>query len=320
MRNSSNKILITAVGGDIGQSVISALLETEYAELLCGCDINRYSAGRALLKTFFPVPELVGNEKGYRGGIRKIVKKYGIKFILPLSEKEIGHFSEYEEYYEKIGVKVLILKRDILEICFDKYKTIRYLADNGFYVPATYTVEDYPGEFKYPIILKKRASCGGKGVIIVQDEEELVFYLKRNPDIIVQENIGSIDQEYTVGVFSDGKNVFSIAFQRYLGYGGMTKHAKLVHDKKLLKQAEKIARLFRLKGSMNIQFRKSGNKYVPFEINPRISGTVYFRHHFGFKDVKWWLDVLFGKKIYYIDRKKIKGVAVRSIGSVFFND
>ena len=64
--------------------------------------------------------------------------------------------------------------------------------------------------------------------------------------------------------------------------------------------------------------RKTKRGFIPFEINPRLSSTVYFRHFFGFKDVEWWIDMHEGNQIKYT-LKYDKGIGVRTINETFFD-
>jgi carbamoyl-phosphate synthase large subunit len=194
---------------------------------------------------------------------------------------------------------------------------VNFLKENGLPYPATFLLEDYDKQLDFPLIVKARKGWGGKSLIKIWDMEELDFYKKRIANAIVQEYVGTEDEEYTVGVFSNGTDVYSICFRRYLGYGSLSKFVQLVHSDEMRCIVEKIARATRLQGSMNVQFRKTEHGYVPFEINPRISSTAYFRHYFGFQDVKWWLDIKLNKPIDY-KLKYQKGIGVRAIGEVFF--
>lgn len=55
----------------------------------------------------------------------------------------------------------------------------------------------------------------------------------------------------------------------------------------LLKQiAEKID----LVGSINVQLKLSSKGPCVFEINPRFSGTVKFRHMMGYQDLIWSIE------------------------------
>ena len=82
---------------------------------------------------------------------------------------------------------------------------------------------------------------------------------------------------------------------------------------------ESLGRVLHFKGSLNVQFRLTDRGCVAFEINPRFSSTVYFRHCFGFKDVLWTLDLFEGKAIHYTHVYK-KGVGVRKFSEVIFEE
>lgn len=78
---------------------------------------------------------------------------------------------------------------------------------------------------------------------------------------------------------------------------GYTSFVELIFGKVIKECAITIATATNLKGYINLQLRKYEDKNYIFEINPRKSGTVYFRHMLGFTDVIWWLDMLDSKAI-----------------------
>jgi len=310
------KILVTGVGGDIGWNIVRCLMDTSYNIDLLGCDIDPYAAGRKLVKKFLTAP-MATNDKEYRSFMTSVIKQYKIQYIYPSSEAELEFFNCNRETFEQSTV-IFINNPFIMDTFSDKYETINFLKKNDFPYPTTYLVEDYENQLDFPFLIKARRSSGSKSVLKIRDQEEFEFYRKRVTDAIIQEHIGTEDEEYTAGIFSDGHSVYSICFRRYLGYSGLTKFAELIYDDKIRVLVEKIAKVCQLEGSMNVQLRKTTNSYIPFEINPRISSTVYFRHCFGFKDVKWWLDLKENKKIEY-KLKYQKGIGIRTVGEVFFD-
>jgi carbamoyl-phosphate synthase large subunit len=309
-------ILVTGVGGDIGQNVIKCLNESGYHLKLVGCDIDLYAAGRKMVKEFLRAPMAL-EESNYLKFIQKTIEEDGIRYIYPSTEVEIEFFDRYREYFDKFLTAVFINNPFIVNTFLDKYETVNFLKNNGLSYPATCLIEDYDNQLSFPLLIKARKGSGGRGLIKIKSNEELEFYRKRISNAIVQEDVGTEDDEYTVGVFSDGTDVYSICFRRYLGYGSLSKFVQLVRSDEMKRIVEKIARASHLQGSMNVQFRKTEHGYVPFEINPRISSTAYFRHYFGFQDVKWWLDIKLNKPIDY-KLKYQKGIGVRAIGEVFF--
>jgi carbamoyl-phosphate synthase large subunit len=52
----------------------------------------------------------------------------------------------------------------------------------------------------------------------------------------------------------------------------------------------RIAKGLNLVGSINVQLRLTSKGPIVFEINPRFSSTVFFRHLMGFDDVIWSLQ------------------------------
>lgn len=310
-------ILVTGAGGDIGQGIIRCLKDTSagWKVRLIGCDIDPYAAGRKELDAFFQCP-LARDERKYFLFLKELVNTQGINAIFPSSESEIIFFDKHRKYFNAKKTTLFINTSSIIQTFFDKYKTVQFLKRNKLPYPETYLLNRYPDCMKFPLIIKPRKGCGGKGLTRVNDKMELAFFKKRIKDAIIQENIGTAEHEYTVGVFSTGAKTYSIAFKRVLGYGSMTKVASLIQDDSISKLAEKIARLCSLKGSLNIQLRRTKHGYIPLEINPRLSSTVYFRHFFGFRDVWWWIQLAEGKDISY-HLKYMSGVAVRSMGEVF---
>ena len=135
-------------------------------------------------------------------------------------------------------------------------------------------------------------------------------------ELIAQELLGSEEEEFTTGVFSDGGSVSTITFRRSLGMGGLSREVVLETNPLIQELAESLARATGLRGCVNIQSRKVGDSFVPFEINPRISSTVTFRKKFGFDDTRWWIDSLEGKQHSYPNKFK-SGYAFRYLTEVY---
>ena len=308
-------MLITGAGGDIGQGIIKCLKDIEPDLCLLGCDIDPFAAGRELVEKFYPAP-LVDDSERYLNFIKKILREEGVSHIFPATEIEIEFFDKYKNHFEDITL--FINKHDIIATFLVKYIAVEFLKHNNLLHSKTYLIESYDKELEYPFILKPRKGWGSKGLVAISDAEELNYFRRRVKDYIIQEIVGTEADEYTVTVFSTGRQTYSIAFKRTLGYGSLSKVAHLVWDEQLQSLAEDIAKAASLEGSLNIQCRKTDSGYIPFDVNPRFSSTVYTRHFFGFQDVKWWLDFTQGRPIEYIPRYK-KGVVVRTIGETFFD-
>ena len=284
-------ILVTSCGGDIGQSIGKILREINFCNLCVGQDINEKTPSKFIYNKFTIGPKVA--DKEYLSFIEKEVNNYNIDIIIPASEYELRFFLKNSiNHTGKAGI--LKVDNSILELSLDKYKTILFLKENGFTYPQT-TLLDYSGKVKkYPIVIKKRESSGNKQYYFIRTEDELKNILSTiniDEKYIVQEYIGEEEGEYTCGLYRSVKGeIRNIIFKRELAQGGYSNYGVLIEDEKLSSIMRELALKLNLIGSINVQFRvKQGIPYI-FEINPRISSTVMFRHLFGFKDLLWSLE------------------------------
>lgn len=291
-------ILVTAVGGDVACAALRCIKNSKYKDVLIyGCDINTYIQGTDYIDKFFKVTPF-SDEKLYITNIKSICKEYGIDYILPITEAEIAIFNGHLKYFDKENIKLIINKQEIIEVCLDKYKTAYFLKKNNIDVPDTYMLKEYYNQCQFPIILKPNKGCGGIKNLIIKNNKEFECFLNSSEinyykeNYIVQKYIGTESEEYTVGVFSNGISTKTIILKRRLSAAGFSNYVETCIDPVIENIMDKIAKAFNLKGSINVQLRKDGNKYLIFEINPRISSTVAFRDKFGFKDLIWWIDLL----------------------------
>lgn len=312
-------ILVTAVGGDLGQSVIKCLRGCTYSTYIVGCDLNPYAAGRGDVDAFFQAPPVKEKQK-YTDFLLKTIKEQKINYVFPLADVEIIFFSENRELFDSCPAFFIVNEKHLIEIFMDKYKTVEFLKEKGLSYPRTWLPSDYAGQLEFPLIIKKRRGSGSQDLLKVNDNEALQFYLQRSQDVIIQEYLPGEDDEYTACLFSNGQTFYTITFKRELAPGGFSQHVELVSDAAITEFPLQVARTLHFSGylDVNIQFRRTDRGCIPFEINPRFSSTVYFRHLFGFQDVKWTLDIWEDNPINYFPRIK-KGIGVRKFSEVIFD-
>ena len=128
----SKNILITGIGGDIGQGVIKCLKESGQEYFLVGCDIDPYAAGRGDVEKFITAPKAT-ELKQYAEFIKEVTEKYKIKYIYPTVEQEIVYFDKNREYFDNNNIKVFINNTFIINTFLDKFKTIGFLKNNVFF-------------------------------------------------------------------------------------------------------------------------------------------------------------------------------------------
>ncbi len=280
------KILVTAISGNVANGILKIL--SEKLDELYGCDIYDYPVGMDKVKYYWKSDKAV--EPQYIENLVQKCSRLGITHLIPVNEEEIKVISHNIEVFHAAGIKVMINDSFVIDVFMDKYKTVQYLNKlSGIAVPETYEYEDFQEDGK-KYIVKLKQSCGSKFLEIITEKKELEKFCIDKKKCVIQEYLEDAE-EYTAGVFSDGEKISTIVFKRKLTHG-YSSFVELVQGDSIEKEAAIIARNIHLKGYINIQYRKYHDRNYIFEINPRISGTVVFRHMLGFEDVIWWLDVL----------------------------
>lgn len=306
-------VLVTAISGDVGHGVLKCL--TGSGRRLLGCDVNDYPVGLDRVETFVKVP-YASQENEYLHCLENCIRTEKVTTLVPVNEAEIRLVGRERERFEQQGVRVLVHGWDLLETCLDKYALAGRLRAAGLDSPESFLPEDFQEDGR-EFLAKLRFSSGSRLLRRFKSKAELKAILAESDQpIVVQEYLPSEDSEYTVGVFSDGAEVRSIAFRRKLRHG-YSQFVELVEDPALARVAEGCARLFGLRGSFNIQLRREEGRDCIFEINPRLSGTVYFRHQLGFTDARWWLDLAEGRPLPPYSPLYHRAIGIREMNEKF---
>lgn len=316
-------ILVTSLGGDIGGNIVNILLKQENVKLfIVGTDIKKNIFSSDQIDKFYQIDK-VDSLEFYKQLVR-IIQKNSIKIILPVSEKEIIWFNKNRKLFASLNVEIVINKHKIVKTFFNKLKTSEQLKRIGVNTPKTHLFSKFKNKLAFPLILKSNYSVKTKDIYIINNQNQLNYLnicIENKNDYIIQEYIGSIEDEYTTTVYRSNEKFETITFKRELT-GGMTSFATVSNEKVLVSYAKKIAEFYDLKGSINIQSRKIGNKFYIFEINPRFSSTVYIRDYYGFQDVLWWLNDIYCESIFNLKKTNIgtSGKAILGYKYKFFEN
>lgn len=287
-----NKILVTGCGGDIGLGIGKILKTTGMARQIIGTDISDDHAGSSTFDKCIVVER--ADSSSYLDSLAEVIRKFEIDIVVPMSEMEIrvlyaNHLIEIDK------VPLVMANPKSLEIGLDKLLTADLLKSNGLPYPWTKIVNEGPPQ-ETPCIIKSRFGSGSKDIGIVQ--KDLVDYYSLNqPDSVWQEYLQPDDQEYTCGLYRTKTNeIHTIIIKRRLG-GGHTVAGEVIKHSEIEQVLIRIAELLELRGSINVQLRLTERGPVVFEINPRFSSTIVFRHLLGFQDLIWALTEAGGESI-----------------------
>lgn len=297
-----NSILLTAIGGDIAQSIATIIREVYPNWRIIGCDINDRHAGFLFVDKYYTVP--IAGSTDYLSKIKSIVKKEKIDFVFPLSEPELIYFMELgiKEIFDSQLIKA---NNRSIELGTDKLLTSHFLSSIGCPAPWTISANECDNNTQFPCIFKPRRGSGSKKVFICNNIKEAIFFNKKYPDCIVQELLLPEEQEITCAIYRtlDGRIAVLQLLRKLLD--GSTAWAKVIQNKEIFYQCKSIALGLDLKGSINVQLRVTNQGPRVFEINPRFSSTVLIRHLMGYCDVVWALKESMGHELGLLDRKSV---------------
>lgn len=287
--NKALNILVTGCGGDIGQSLGKILLKSKFTKNLFGVDISDKNASQFIFPNFSV--GLRVDDEAHLNQLETFIKENAIDIVIPIAEPELRYFSE-NNILDKIGdAKLITASSSALEIGFDKYKTAEFLKTEGFPFPETFLAEHVKTITNFPVILKSRTGSGSKDIYKINSMDEFSFHTRNNIEsLVVQEFITDQNGEFTCGLYRSSKGeIRSQIFKREL-HGGYSGYGEVMENSIITALLEKLAIKIDLVGSINVQLRLANNSPKVFEINPRFSSTVLFRHLFGFEDLIWSIE------------------------------
>jgi carbamoyl-phosphate synthase large subunit len=294
--NKALNILVTGCGGDIGQSIGKILLKSSYTKNLFGIDISDKNAAQFIYPNFsvglrFTHPD-------YLKRLELFIEAHAIDIIIPIAEPELRFFSD-QNILDTIGrAKMITASSFALEIGFDKFKTAEFLKSENLPFPETFLAKDLKTIESFPVILKSKTGSGSKDIHKINTMDEFSFYTRNAiEDYVVQEFITDENGEFTCGLYrSSVGEIRSQIFKRELT-GGYSGYGEVMENNDITDLLDKLAVKLDLVGSINVQLRITENLPKVFEINPRFSSTVLYRHLFGFEDLIWSIEDALGYEL-----------------------
>ncbi|GGZ70476.1 ATP-grasp domain-containing protein [Algibacter mikhailovii] len=235
----------------------------------------------------------------------KIVTAHSISAVISLNDLELPILSKCKELFKNQGAQVIISNSDIIDTCFDKWKTYNFIKELGLNTPKSYikldeAIEDIEkGELEFPIVLKPRWGSGSIGLDFPETIEELkLSYLRQklvlqksqlnrinkvDPifDIIIQEKVTG--NEFGIDVINDfnGNYFGTFSKQKLAMRSGETDKAKSIIDKQFEKLGKEISKNLKHIGIVDCDVFVVDNQLYLLEINPRFGGGYPFTHEAG---------------------------------------
>lgn len=270
---------------------------------ILGADMQKSAPALVVADKSFIVPEIYDSK--YIDVILTICAEERVDALISLNDLELPVLASARKRFEKIGVKLIVSSDEVIDICFDKWKTFEFANKNGFKTPKTFVSLDIAqkaletGEIKFPLVVKPRWGSASIGIDFPDNEEELelafrlqtlriektILSIASSKDldnaIIIQEKI--LGKEFGVDVLND----FSQKPQQVYVKEKLAMRSGET-DKSVLREDDDLEQLGRILGerlghigNLDCDFFEKDGEYYLLEMNPRFGGGYPFSHQSG---------------------------------------
>lgn len=250
----------------------------------------------------------------------EICKQYDIDALISLNDLELPILADNKSRFEKMGVKVIVSSPEVIDICFDKYKTAQWVESIGLKAPKTYVTLASAkealakGAIAFPLFMKPRWGSGSIGLETIDNIEELdVYYdllmkkieksilakVSEGDDcIMIQEKLTG--NEYGLDIMNDldGNNVAVSVKQKLAMRAGETDKALTVDLPVVREMGAAIGRILKHIGNLDVDIMQRANgDYCVLELNPRFGGGYPFSYEAGVNFPRAIIQWLKGEKV-----------------------
>lgn len=249
-----------------------------------------------------------------------ICKDYNVDALISLNDLELPILSENKSRFEELGVKVIVSDPEVIDICFDKYKTAQWVESLGLPSPKTYVRLDdakkalAAGEISFPLFMKPRWGSGSIGLESIADMEELDIYYnlltkKIKKSILATASVGDeyimIQEKLTGSEFGldvindlDGNYVSVSVKQKLAMRAGETDKAVTRDIPEIREIGQKIGEALKHIGNLDVDIMQNANgEYCVLELNPRFGGGFPFSYEAGVNMPKAIIKWVKGEKV-----------------------
>lgn len=266
MKKLNLNVLIFPGGSEIGLELNRALSHVKEVNIF-SANSNTTNHAPYVYKNYAQLPTI--HSRDWIDKLNKLIIKWRIDYIYPAYDEIIVTLKENQE---KIKAQVIAPSLEVCQITRSKkltYQRFRKILPTPNIYPNIESIT------KYPVFLKPDKGQGSERVQIANSEDEVNFYIKRNPDLLILEYLPG--KEFTIDCFSEknSKLVFSGGRQRVITRNGISTYSILNYNPLWKRYAQIISKELMLTGAWFFQMKEDEvGKLKLLEIAPRISGTM----------------------------------------------
>lgn len=277
--------LFRQAGGDAGRVVVH------------GCDmLPGLSAGCQLSDHAHKVPRVT--DPGFIDRIEEIVRKHGIRLIVPTIDTELAIYAAAADRLATAGAHVHVSPPGVIAAVRDKLATMRLLAGAGVPVPESCTEDELradPSRLGWPVFGKPVGGSASRGLGVYANPDQLADQF---PEPMMFQPVLS-GAEYTVNIFIDRDGTLRtvVPHLRIQTRAGEVEKGRTERRADLHKLAEGIHHAMPdARGVLCFQViddPKRGPSVI--EINARFGGGYPLAHHAGAHFADWLIQEVTGQ-------------------------
>jgi carbamoyl-phosphate synthase large subunit len=200
----------------------------------------------------------------------------------------------------RAGIPILGTSADAIDLAEDRQRFLELLKSLDLKQPKNGTARDIEGALQaarsigYPLILRPSYVLGGRGMIIVGDEQALknalqsgeLFRISGDNPVLIDQFLQQAIEVDVDAIADDTGQVFVAGIMEHIEEAGIhsgdSACALPPHSldaptiEELRRQTIALARALEVRGLMNVQFAIQNGEIFVLEVNPRASRTVPF--------------------------------------------
>jgi carbamoyl-phosphate synthase large subunit len=245
-------------------------------------DRSPLSAAGHLADSFHLVPPV--NAPDFVDAMLDLVRRERVDAIVPTIDPELPVLAEHRQAFADCGATAVVSDPETIDICSDKGRSSRWLAEHGFPVPRQYGPEEAAAlpAGAWPLFFKPRRGSSSVGAHPVRSAAELELATERYGQGVVEELIAG--DEYTMDCWVDdaGTCTSVVPRLRLAVRAGEIAKGVTVRNNDLQQQVAAIVEaLPGARGPVTVQamISESGPHFI--EINPRFGGGYPLSHQAG---------------------------------------
>ena len=252
----------------------------------------------------FLVPPI--SHPDYLPSLLKICREHQVRLLFSLNDLELPILARLRNRFLEVGTLPVVSSPEIVDMCFDKVSSYRYLQSIGVETPRTWTsLDDFrsamaTGDLRFPVVVKPRWGTASIGNEYPESSEELDFAWRlgrlrlmrsflaevsaqdEGHCLMVQEKLAGT--EYNLDIINDlqGRYVKTFVKRKLamrVGEGAV--QAVTVEHPALEALGEHIGRAVGHLGILDCDVFVEGNHSRVIDLNPRFGGSYPFTHLAG---------------------------------------